>query len=44
MESALVVLAIVVVLVAIDVIGRPDEREPAPIQKILVDLTKRDRE
>jgi hypothetical protein len=53
MDSALVVLVIVVVLVAIDAIGRLDERRPHPLvkpdaaittQKIVVDLTGRDRD
>lgn len=49
METAvLVVLALVVALVAIDALGRLDERRPRrddkadiPTQKISVDLTKR---
>jgi hypothetical protein len=53
MDSALVVLVIVVVLVAIDAIGRLDERRPrarpAPdpaitTRKIVVDLTGRERD
>lgn len=54
MDVALVVLAIVVALVAIDAIGRLDERKPRPpvrdsdpgitTQKIVVDLSRRDRE
>ena len=53
MESALVVLVIVVSLVAIDAIGRLDERKQPPVekdpatpttQKIVVDLSGRDRE
>ena len=53
MESALVVLVIVVALVAIDAIGRLDERKRPPVQKdsstpttqkIVVDLTGRDRD
>ncbi len=54
MDAALVVLVIVVVLVGIDAIGRLDERRtPAskPVddrvittQKIVVDLTRRDRD
>ena len=53
MESALVVLVIVVALVAIDAIGRLDERKQPPAdkdpsvpttQKIVVDLSGRDRD
>jgi hypothetical protein len=53
MDSALVVLVIVVVLVAIDAIGRLDERRPRPApapdaaittRKIVVDLTGRERD
>lgn len=44
--ETLVILAVIVVLVAIDAIGRLDERRPRRIardetQKISVDLTKR---
>jgi hypothetical protein len=53
MDTALVVLAIVVALVAIDAIAKLDERPPeepkrdpgtTTTQKIVVDLTGRDRE
>ena len=50
MEIALIVLAIVVAIVAIDALGRLDERRPAEpeeadvttTQKIVVDLSDRD--
>jgi hypothetical protein len=47
MDSALVVLVIVVALVAIDMIGRrgrPAPDETSRTHKIVVDLSERDRE
>ena len=50
MEIALIVLAVVVAVVAIDALGRLDERRPQPpreveittSEKIIVDLDNRD--
>jgi hypothetical protein len=48
MDSAIVVLVVVVALVALDTIGRRDVRKPqdetSRTRKVVVDLTERDRE
>ena len=51
MELVLVVLAMIVIIVAIDGFGRLDERRPKPppetpitSEKIVVDMTDRDRD
>lgn len=51
MELVLVVLAMIVIIVAIDAIGRLDERRKKPVpetpitsEKIVVDMTNRDRD